>query len=228
MTAIHGLIATGGIIFWVLLLIEAWFLFVCMADSYGAESFDGEKQKDGSGVAATISLVSFFMVLFIFGDWSIFETFSWIRAHWVYAAWGLGGYVAIGTPWSIFYAWFRAKMRGEPYRLAKVEWLRAKGVGSGDSIPDELLDEWANYVNLRENLKRLSQTPMFSSQKGRICRTLAYWPLSMLWFFGADFLGHISQVITQRLRDVYQQVMDSAYRDIREDFRPKPKAEDQQ
>lgn len=226
MNLIHGWIETGGLIFWGLVFAELAILIRCMVDSYGKEIYeDYQVQSEPSGLIATGSIVIFAAILFVFGDWNLVNALRNVKDHIYWYAGLVASYIAIGIPWSIFQAYWAASVRGVYYRLIRMDWLHNRGITDATSVPDQYLKEWQKFVQTDNRLIQISKGLTYRGQSPRIVRTLAYWPLSMVWFLFANLLNKGFQAICMRLCHIYQKVMDFAHADISEDFR-KPSPEE--
>jgi hypothetical protein len=214
----HGWIVTGGVIFWILVGVEVFALVIGMAASDDPEA----KPGSGYGTTVTISLALFFVILFVFGDWSLGRLFGQIKSYPLRFLAGLALYVAIGIAWSFWYAYYSARSLGNEYRLARMEWLRKMGI-SGDSIPDDMLGKWFEHVSHDYKLTKFnditSRGQLFSTNRARIVFAATYWPISMAWFFVADLCTELFDFVCVHLRNLYQGAIDFAFRDIASDFR---------
>jgi len=187
------LFAIGTFWFWVLLGIVTIVLFAAV-----------EAEKVGF---ATLAMLAFFGLLSWQGDFSLVAAAA---AHPVLAVLAVLSYFVVGAFWSI--GKWRFHVRGLRRKLIeeKERFCRANGIAwrglESTVIPDAKREEWESVIRFGR-LKK----PAVGENRWRIMSWMAYWPWSMTWTVVNDPVRKVFRRIFDRLRAVYQRIVDSAY-----------------
>jgi len=163
--------------------------------------------------------------------WAALVTAGWL---WFYAATGLFNvlrfahdfptymalivvsYLAVGIFWG-YLKWISYVSKTHAaYNDKKRGWLRDKGL-TGTSIPDDLKEEWTNYISnaFTRSYISLTATPLALDNKERITTWGMFWPWSLGWFFINDPVRRFFNAAFNRLHDLYQATADRMYADVK-------------
>lgn len=174
--------------------------------------------ENESGVGATVALVIYGLGL----QWlSNVDIFGFIFEDWVRTLIIAASYIGIGVFWSAFKFWWYMGTEVQQIKNQEEDWTigritktleksgmkypeaqtSAKKQYAESGMPRELYDDWNQYVD--EN------SPKASRNKGMIMRAMGYWPISMIWFFIADFVTEVFRKIYYRLSKVYESIAES-------------------
>lgn len=227
MSSLIGIFVVGSIGFWILLAL-AWVVVTALI----------EFERPW---LAGLSLVATFVLVSWLGNFNLIAA---SRAHPLTAAVGLAAYFLAGAAWSVwkFYVYFKTKR--DKYEELKRDFLDAKKI-KGSAIPTEMLREWYRWLHSRAHDSGLRECLDFSGggydadtgtgdlrcrftrprvrdNKKRILTWMLYWPWSLLWYAVNDPVRKAFEFLFNRLKAVYQWVLDRAFAGMDDDFREPP------
>lgn len=152
----YSLIQIGGLVFWVLVLVELIFL-------YQTVGLDKPRLME-----AFASMVVFLAIVGLFGSltWVGFKEswFALTKRDW---AWSVGltvQYVLLGICFSFFFMWPRWGVRRQrPLNDHMYDWLRERGVTDADVVPEQMRKEW--FLHIYGNYDQVSVERMLTEAK---------------------------------------------------------------
>ena len=203
--------AVGTIGFWVTMV-----AFVC-----GLVALT-ENLKPGWAATVTAGWLWFIAATGLFNVLSFAREYPWYMCIIVAAYLGLG----------LFWGWAKwlayAQKHHEPYNNKKREWLRDKGL-TGTAIPDDLKEEWTNFVNNSySRLGEVVKIPLALDNKELIMNWGMFWPFSFVWFIIKDPLWRFFNAAFNRLHDLYQFTADKIYADVKSEVLSKAEMKERQ
>lgn len=195
-TAIAGVLVAslvlGSLWFWVLVAaaIVALFTFIDHDD----------------GIGATGTLIAFFLIQQLFGD---FKVFSYVKFHPARTAELLIAYFLAGTLWAIAKWWFHVREERAKYDEKRASFLRGQELEPSDGIPEDLKAKWAEWAPKKPNV---------SDSKERILRWMSFWPWSMVWTLINDPIKKAFRAIYRYIQKLLQLIVDKAFEGTEADF----------
>lgn len=214
---IWELFIIGGFWFWALLAGHAiWLLLASWKEI---------------GWSASLSLIVFFVLMWLFGNFNIFY---WIYTNPITFTACAAVYLVVGVLWS-FGKWylFLTDVK-DAYSQIREEFKQSHNI-TGDVIPVRDLESWRNALSDEskwdrhlegrhhfDRIHRVTSTtdiiPKASNYKATIIFWMAYWPLSLLWSICSDFIERLFQRIYRTFQELYNRVAQHVFKNVRNDF----------
>ena len=170
--------------FWAILVVESGWLIRCLYE------------ESGAGIGGSLGGLS--VILWLFGD---FNVFYWIWDNPVFLLECFCAYLVIGAIWSIIRFKLLCTDARDLLEDTKQKFKDAHKITG--AIPDNVREEWRNFAGHRDwpgnrylNCIRSIEDviPKPRENKATIMYWMAYWPLSMLWFFFHDMIERIDRL----------------------------------
>jgi hypothetical protein len=186
-----------------------------------------ENETIGSGLGV---LIVYFVVFTLLSEMGPVLTWLWRNPHYVTP--GVILYFLLGTLWGLFRWWWVQTTVRDHYDerkrqfLIKKEFIQSGSSLFGVSIPDELVEEWKDIVDDKDNNwnKPSIKAPLFMESKNRITNWMVWWPISVGDFFFRDFFTKIFSMILMRFRKVFESIQLKAWQGTDQDFREPKKS----
>ena len=218
---IWELFVVGSIWFWALIVVEAVWLFGLVKYEKGWAS--------GSSLLLTAAL------LCLFGN---FNVFSWITYHPWNSVFYAAGYLVLGVVWSLVKWRLLCGDVRDKYLEVRQEFFDEHHIGE-TVIPKNLAERWlsclrcvtwADYFEYHrhrisdiESIKDIIPNPQ--SHKRTILFWMAYWPLSMFWFFLHDMLERLFQELYNFFAGLFRRIANSVFAGVVDDIEPAVRVE---
>lgn len=201
------MLAVGGLLFWILIIIVGLVLFVVVAN-----------ERPGW---ATISVVATLLLLAWLGDFNLWTVITH-NPLWAVAL--FFAYVALGVGWSFWKWWFFVTDKRDKFLELKAEYERVTkdGRSKTETITS---DEYNRLYYSLDHLCRemeLSKKPRAKDNKARILTWTIWWPWSFIWTLVDDPLKKFFKYIYKKLQATYQKIADSIYKGVDENIPPLP------
>ena len=200
------LFVVGTIWFWALIIIELIILF-CFVEYE-------------NGIGATVSMVIFACCLQWLGDVNIigFITGNPLQLMAVVAS-----YFMLGAIWGVIKWWLYCRSILDEYNELRAEFFESKSMPANTKVmPQEMKVKWkeklANHWSSTSGAKNLGETPRARKNKNRIIRWMSFWPISMVWSIGNDFVKQIFRAIYNKIGGFLQHIADNMFGKIQDDF----------
>jgi hypothetical protein len=204
----HDIFVVGSVWFWLLLVAEAALVIALI--------------EWGEGFVATASLIVTLLLLQFMGDTNVL---GFANNHPIVLVFGVIGYFATGTFWSIARWWMFVRDQRMRYRDARRDFCEQHDLeGSIPEIPQHLQGQWQDYLqSLATRRRKIEIRPLVRQHRGRILMWMAYWPWSLVWTILHDPVRNAFKVILHHLHDYLQEISDNAFKGVEADFPPEPK-----
>lgn len=134
----------------------------------------------------------------------------------------IGGYIALGTVWSLF-RWYRFQVGlRRKYDARKEQFLREHVATTflqekisldTNLIPPDLIIEWR-----RRNPDGNPKDYAMSRYTSKILTWMVFWPLSMLDWVLDDLATRVFQLVFDVFRGVYARILNHIWGDVSDDF----------
>lgn len=207
LTWVLGVMAVGAIGFWILIALEFVCLLTCMA-------------KD-KGTWATVSLIA---TCAIFNWLCGVPLLSWIAGHFWLALAYAGGYLVIGTVWSVIKWYSYVTDQRERYDELKAKFLKKRSI-EGEIVPKGLRVDWERELNDGHGNGGCSYRrcacigrPLARNHKDDVIRWMSYWPFSLLWTVLFNWVVKVCNKIYQQIQASLQKISDHKFKDTAADF----------
>lgn len=191
------LFMVGTFWFWALIIAEIVLLFMFV--------------EYENGVGATVSLIVFAAALQWFGDTDII---GFVVANPLKLVAIVASYFLLGAIWGTAKWWIFVRDRLEEYEELRDDFLRNKGLPTGQTVPVTYRQEWKQMLERSRSYRdgrTLSEAPRARDNKGRIMRWMSFWPVSMLWSFLDDFVKRVFKTIYYRIANFLQRISDNMF-----------------
>jgi hypothetical protein len=165
----------------------------------------------GKGWLATLSLVSTLALLQFLGDANVL---AFVNHHPLLLGFGVVGYFAVGTVWSVMRWWLFVHDQRNRYDEARLEFCQEHNLDG--TIPEHLHQEWQEQLINRK--RRIEIRPKAIKHKSRILMWMAYWPGSMFWTILNDPVRKACRFIYRHIHDYLQEISDNAFKGIEADL----------
>ncbi len=188
---IGSAVGVGSVGFWLLAVVSTGMLFFFI--------------DDNDGVAATLTVLGFFLIMQLFGGVPVF---SYIRHNpWDAVAW-FAKYFAVGTVWCVArWILFSYSELGK-YKEEKSDFLADHKI-TGDVIPKLLKSAWEGIA---------PEKPLISRSKARCMRWISFWPWNMVWYVINDPVKRLCKWIYRSLQGLLQRITDKIWAGTAKDF----------
>lgn len=202
------LFVVGTFWFWALVIAEIVLLFVFV-------NYD-------NGIGATISLLAFGACLQWFGGVDIL---NYVTSHPLAMCLAVLGYLLAGVTWSVTRWWLFCRERLQKYNALKAEFLEQHNVPVGTQIvPEELRERWMSRLKSEVASsvyrdEKLCDKPLARKHKNQIISWMAFWVVSMIWFFVNDFIKGIFKEIYVFVSGFMQRIADNMFAHVNEDLK---------
>lgn len=206
----------GGFWFWILVSVIAAWLFAAV--------------KHENGGWATGSVITFAMVMWLFGN---FNVFNYIFKNPTFVLCCFLGYLMVGVLWSFCKWMFFNRTIRETYDRIKESFLNDNRLG-GTIIPEGLKSAWRTHVSKSSEWEKCSYTfkphfysgiqraedmrPKAKDHKSDITFWISFWPVSMIWSIVHDFVERMINEIFNYFKSVYDNISRRMFRGIDADF----------
>ena len=192
------LFVVGTFWFWALVIVEILLLFVFV--------------NYENGIGATVSLLVFGACLQYLGGVDIL---NYVTSHPLAVCLAVLGYLLAGMTWSVirWYIFCRDQLR--QYNTLKSDFLKEKGLSETKLVPEELRSDWLLRL---ESYRQISYAPSVRDHKNQIIGWMAFWVISMIWFFINDLVKWIFKEIYHFISGFLQRIADNVFADIYEDL----------
>lgn len=197
------LFVVGTFWFWALVVAVTILLFIFI--------------ENENGVGATVSLVIFGCCLQFFGN---VDFLGYFWNHPWHIAIIVGVYFLFGGIWGSVKWWIFCRDRLEEYEETKKEFLRSKGLENTKKVPPEHRAEWKRRLeqNTSYRGRTLADPPRVRDNKGRILRTMTFWPISLIWSMINDFVKRVFKEIYRKIAGYLQRIADNMFRGVQDDL----------
>lgn len=197
------LVAVGSFWFWTLLSLPFFWIIYMI------------EEESPTLVGATVVLIISLICLHLFTK---FNLFSLAREDWRITVAIIIGYITIGFAWGIIKWKFFVYELISKYRDIKRKFLNRKDL-SGKEIPENLLDEWKEYLNGQtEYERRLNHSPVASEYIDNIMAWMCFWPVSLTWFLISDPIRWIYKTLYAYAANFFQWISDNQFKEVQEDL----------
>ena len=190
------LFVVGSLWFWLLVAAEAALLLGLI--------------ERGKGLLATLSLAITLVLLQFWGDANPLG----LAEHPLLLLFGVIGYFAAGTVWSVARWWLYVREQRQRYDEARADFCHANDLD--DKIPDEMQLGWLQFLESRK--KKIEIRPRARAHKGRILMWMAYWPWSLFWTVLNDPVRKAFLFIYHHIHDYLQEISDQAFKGVENDL----------
>jgi hypothetical protein len=175
-----------------------------------------------NGVGATFSLLIFGALIQLCSDVNLL---AYLKEH----PFGILTLAFLFTIMGCIYSCFRwvlwVRDRKKDYEETKLTWLAEKKITNG-TIPDALKADWKTYLeknaqyhrDYRGSYKISATPPQVREHKDRVIRWLAFWPISLLWWFAHDAVTRLFNEIYELIRVQYQKIADRIFASVKNDL----------
>ena len=200
------LFVIGTFWFWFLIVVEIVLLFVFV--------------NTDNTIGAGLSLVVFLLGLQFFGGNDIF---GYIATHPGFLVLMVLGYLAAGVVWAVIRWYLFCVDQVRHYNDLKARFLEEKGQPQATEIPQELQEEW--LVRLQghsapgDYSRKLSDIPKVRDHKRRIINWMAFWVISMIWFFINDLVRRVFREIYYFISDFLQNIANKVFAGVENDLK---------
>ena len=181
MDALMGILAVGGLFFWVFTAVAVLLVLASL-----------EKERGGW---ATFIVLAFLVGLQVFSD---FKPFTWIAENPVMFIMGLGAYIVIGVAWT-FFRWYLFSLSAkEAYADVRAKFVKRLKVPFDVRIHKADL---ANHVGQSYDFtRRYKSIPLQPGQHlHRIWIWMVFWPLDGIWTIINDPVVRLFRFIYNRI-----------------------------
>jgi hypothetical protein len=165
----------------------------------------------GKGLLATLSLVATLALLQLLGNTNVLGV---VNHHPLLLVFGVIGYFATGTIWSVARWWLFVRDMRNRYDEARADFCHDQRLHG--PIPESQQQQWLEYLASRK--RKIEIRPKARRHKSRILVWMAYWPWSLFWTMLNDPVRKAFRYIFHHIHDYLQEISDNAFKGVEEDL----------